>query len=163
MAEDVIDYADFHGIEKFSVLGHSMGSRVAMSVCGLYPERVERAIIIDSAPTDLTQYPEYIEAPQKVLNSLHSEFKGITDNSLSEPEVETILDELYSKKRDRLFIKNMISYKEGKAQWKFNFTVLLREFENILSTFEVQNEFYGPVLVIQGEKSVHFKADVFKE
>ncbi len=33
MAQDVLDYCSEHGVEKFKILGHSLGGRVAMTVC----------------------------------------------------------------------------------------------------------------------------------
>jgi pimeloyl-ACP methyl ester carboxylesterase len=49
MSQDVIDYADDQGIEKFDLLGHSMGGKTAQFVAQQFPERVDRLIVVDIA------------------------------------------------------------------------------------------------------------------
>ena len=41
MAQDVIDLADKLGIERFSVVGHDWGARIAYTLAALFPERVQ--------------------------------------------------------------------------------------------------------------------------
>jgi non-heme chloroperoxidase len=50
-AADVVAFMDAVGLEKASVVGHSMGSFIAQSVALEFPERVERLVLIGSAPT----------------------------------------------------------------------------------------------------------------
>ena len=48
-AQDVLRLADVLGLERFDVLGHSMGAYVAMTVAGAAPARVRRLVLIDGA------------------------------------------------------------------------------------------------------------------
>jgi pimeloyl-ACP methyl ester carboxylesterase len=48
-ARTIRDFMDVMGIEKASVLGHSMGGAVAMHLAAAYPERIERLILVSSA------------------------------------------------------------------------------------------------------------------
>ena len=50
MAEDLGAFADALGLPTFSLLGLSMGGRVAMGFAGAHPHRVERLVIVDIAP-----------------------------------------------------------------------------------------------------------------
>ena len=50
MAEDLFNYYHTSGIEKATVLGHSMGGKVAMLFACLYPEKVTQLIVADIAP-----------------------------------------------------------------------------------------------------------------
>ena len=52
ISEDIIRFADRMGLEKFTVLGHSLGGRSAMTVAARYPKRVDGCIVIDAAPAD---------------------------------------------------------------------------------------------------------------
>jgi pimeloyl-ACP methyl ester carboxylesterase len=52
MSEDIIRFADLNKIEKFTVLGHSMGGRLAMTLACRFPDRLEGAISVDAAPVD---------------------------------------------------------------------------------------------------------------
>jgi Predicted hydrolases or acyltransferases (alpha/beta hydrolase superfamily) len=49
MANDVLETLDVIGIDKFSVIGHSMGGKVAMQLA-LISERVEQLVVLDIAP-----------------------------------------------------------------------------------------------------------------
>ncbi len=46
-ADDLIAVADAAGLDRFTVLGHSMGAFVAAAVADLYPGRVDRAVLVD--------------------------------------------------------------------------------------------------------------------
>ena len=50
-AGDVAAFMDAVGLERASLVGHSMGSFIAQSVALAYPERVQRLVLIGSAPT----------------------------------------------------------------------------------------------------------------
>jgi esterase len=50
MADDLLRYADFKGIDKISLLGHNMGAKVAMTLSCKHPDRVSSLISLDTAP-----------------------------------------------------------------------------------------------------------------
>jgi pimeloyl-ACP methyl ester carboxylesterase len=50
MAADVERLADHLGLNRFLLLGLSMGGRVAIALAGTHPERVERLVIVDIGP-----------------------------------------------------------------------------------------------------------------
>lgn len=49
-AGDIIAFMDAKGIRKATIVGHSMGSFVAQHVATMAPERVERLVLVGSAP-----------------------------------------------------------------------------------------------------------------
>lgn len=51
MAVDQVGVMSILGFEKFHLLAHDRGARVAHRLCVDHPERVERAIFLDIAPT----------------------------------------------------------------------------------------------------------------
>lgn len=50
MAEDVLRFADSKSIDKFTVLGHNLGAKTAMTLACAHPDRVNALISIDTAP-----------------------------------------------------------------------------------------------------------------
>jgi len=50
MAEDVLRFADAKQLATFSVLGHNIGAKTAMTLACLHPDRVTGLISIDTAP-----------------------------------------------------------------------------------------------------------------
>jgi esterase len=49
-SDDIIRFADKMGIDKFTLLGHSMGGRISMHTACRFPDRVEGIISLDSTP-----------------------------------------------------------------------------------------------------------------
>jgi len=49
-AGDIIAFMDAKGIKKATIVGHSMGSFVAQHVATMAPERVEKLVLVGSAP-----------------------------------------------------------------------------------------------------------------
>ena len=52
LSDDVVRFADRHGLDNFTILGHSLGGRTAMTTACRFEERVDGVISIDSAPID---------------------------------------------------------------------------------------------------------------
>ena len=50
MAQDVIETLDHLNIEQFSVIGHSMGGKIAMKLTELAPKRLQNLIVLDMCP-----------------------------------------------------------------------------------------------------------------
>ncbi|HEU5190712.1 MAG TPA: alpha/beta fold hydrolase [Methylomirabilota bacterium] len=75
MADDLEAFVDALGYRRFTLLGLSMGGRVAMGFAGAHPDRVERLVIVDIAPeihppgmarirTMIANAPETIESEE---------------------------------------------------------------------------------------------------
>jgi pimeloyl-ACP methyl ester carboxylesterase len=50
LAADTIEVADALGLERFTLLGHSMGGMVARRVVLAHPERVDALVLMDTSP-----------------------------------------------------------------------------------------------------------------
>lgn len=53
MAEDVLRYANEKGLKTFTVMGHSMGGKIAATLAQIAPERMDGVIVMDAPLTDL--------------------------------------------------------------------------------------------------------------
>ncbi|PZQ88458.1 MAG: alpha/beta hydrolase, partial [Flavobacterium johnsoniae] len=89
MVQDVLEYCEGHGLDKVSVLGHSMGGKVAMFFATTYPEKVEKLIVADIGPkyyrphhqdimaglnaVDLSQKPDRAQV-EEILKEYVSDF-----------------------------------------------------------------------------------------
>lgn len=57
-AERLAEFADALGLERFALLGHSLGGAVAMALALRRPERIERLLLVSSPPPDGLVTPE---------------------------------------------------------------------------------------------------------
>jgi len=99
-AEDIIGFLDALNIEKASIVGHSMGSFVAQRVALLYPERVEKLVLVGSASkgkgnTVLTEALEIVNTLQEPIGTdFITEFQsGTTEKNVSVEFFNSIIQE----------------------------------------------------------------------
>jgi pimeloyl-ACP methyl ester carboxylesterase len=52
MTKDLLQFMQEHGIAKTHLIGHSMGGKTAMQFVLNHPDRVEKLIVADIAPTE---------------------------------------------------------------------------------------------------------------
>ncbi|MDR0902930.1 MAG: alpha/beta fold hydrolase [Opitutaceae bacterium] len=67
MVGDVLGWLDARGLRRVSLLGHSMGGKVAMALACCHAERVSRLVVVDIAPRD---YPPAHQAEFAAMNAL---------------------------------------------------------------------------------------------
>lgn len=65
--DEVVGLADSLGLDKFSLLGHSMGGAVACLISGLYPERIEKMALLDAIGPVTTPATKTLEQMRKAL------------------------------------------------------------------------------------------------
>lgn len=61
ITDDVIRFADSQNLNKFTIMGHSLGGRTAMTLACHFPDRVDACISVDAAPVDESQDENYGE------------------------------------------------------------------------------------------------------
>lgn len=72
MASDIAHFIAEHELVNPSIIGHSMGSKVAMTVALKDPSLVESIVSVDNAPIDaelMTNFPAYVKAMKKVTDT----------------------------------------------------------------------------------------------
>jgi len=82
MAADVLAWMDAHGLARATLMGHSLGGKVAMLVACRWPERIERLIVVDVAPKDydlMGHQNDFAALNEIDLRTLHLERDPQTD------------------------------------------------------------------------------------
>ena len=65
LAEDIHQYFSDNALESATLLGHSMGGKVAMLFACLYPEKVNQLIVADIAPKTYPSHHQTISQKSK--------------------------------------------------------------------------------------------------
>ncbi len=145
MAEDLKQYLDQHNISKIHLMGHSMGGKTAMLFACLYPEMVDKLIVIDIAPK---YYAPHHQDIIKGLLDVHN------SSISSRKEADTILQKHFSNTGIRQFLLKNLHWKTKKdLTFRFNLEGLAKNINNVGVPLPEEMVFNQPTLFIDGEKS----------
>lgn len=145
MATDVIELMDEAGLAQVTVLGHSLGGKVAMRLAMDFPERVKGLIVVDIAPK------AYPPAHQALLEALLAvDLSRFTTRS----EVETVLAGSIPEPAIRQWLlKNLGRDAAGALCWKPNLPVLHKCLMELSAGFADLRQYPGPALFVTGGRS----------
>ncbi len=147
MANDIAALLESLDIPEVTIIGHSMGGKIAMALSAKIADKIKNLIIIDVAPVAYTvhRHTEIFAALNAVSNA------NISDRKEAAELMRTILDEEFV---IQFLLK---SFKQG--TWKFNVPVLQARYNDIIG-WEVVPSFTKPTLfIIGGESSYVQKED----
>lgn len=145
MSNDILEYCEHYHLENVSVIGHSMGGKVAMLFATTHPEMVEKLIIADIGP----KY--YAPHHQDILAGLNAVDFSKKPNRAS---VEEILYPFIPDFGTRQFLmKNLYWVEPGQLAFRFNLPVFNAKIETIGEALPEANHFNKPTLFIRGENS----------
>ncbi len=134
LRNDLEEFFEQHQIGKATILGHSMGGKVAMWFAADFPEKVEKLVIADIAPKDYLQLKEdsqfYLH--QNILLAMQEiDFSQVKSRS----DVDDFMAQKIDDARIRQFLlKNVEKNKNTKQyQWRVNAEVLYDHLDEIVS------------------------------
>src|ERR1035437_8732674 len=145
MTNDIRELMDDLQISKQILIGHSLGGKVAMQFASMYPEKLEKLIVVDMAPKD---YPENQFGFIKKLLKIN--LPEMQSRKEAEIQLNTIIKDWATV---QLLLKNIQWNEENKLAWKFNLKAIVENQNKIGETFSMKNKINTPTLFIRGEKS----------
>ena len=157
MVADVLGWMDANGLSRVTLMGHSMGGKVAMLLACRQPERVERLIIVDIAPKDyrwIAHRAEFAAMNELDLGSLQSR-----------AEAELRFEARVSDWAMRKFLATSLERtEEGGWRWVVNLPALTAALPALeKNSLQAGDKFDGPTLVIAGGKSGYVREDDWPE
>lgn len=145
MSQDIIQLMSELNIENAHFVGHSMGGKVAMQMAHLYPEKINRLVVLDIAP--VTYSPRH--------TSIFTALKNVADQSISDrKQADTLMQNDIPELGVRQFLlKSLAKNEQGKFNWRFNLATLDKQYENILSDIKANDSCLCDTLFIKGNDS----------
>lgn len=145
MAQDVLDTLDAAGIDRTSLVGHSMGGKAAMVAALEHPERIERLVVVDIAPVVYTHsHVPLIDAMLKL------DVAALASRS----EADDILASDIGDRMTRQFLLQSLEKEEEGYRWRLNLRVLKDAMDNLTGFPDLEGKvFDGPVLFLYGADS----------
>lgn len=152
MAQDVLALLDKLQVAEVSVIGHSMGGKVAMMLCRMFPERVTQLVVADIGPvTYRHDYDDLIEAVLSLdLSSVASRKQADTalTNGIPDPRI-------------RMFLLQNLVMTDAGMQWKLNWQALKQNISHIIGFEDVSDwSIETPALFIYGELSNYLNSGI---
>ena len=146
MAQNVIEFADEQGLAQFSLLGHSLGGKIAMEVALLQNERVDKLIVADIAPVQYTNRHDHI-------------IEGLNAVNLTTLENRQQANELLTDYIDDVGIRGFLLKSLTRAEkpqigwkWRFDLNALEQGYSNLIKG-NSNLTFHRPTLYIIGGDS----------
>lgn len=142
----VIAVLDDANIDKASILGHSLGGKVAMLLALEHPQRVEKLVAADIAPACYSRRHDGV-------------FSGLNNVNLSEiagrKDAERAMAEYIDEPGIRQFLlKSLYKNDQGNWQWRFNLNGLQDNYDAIIGwPDDLEATFEGDVLFVKGGAS----------
>jgi pimeloyl-ACP methyl ester carboxylesterase len=145
MAQDVLEYCQYHNLNQVSIIGHSMGGKVAMLFATKYPDRIEKLVVADIGPKYYAPHHQDILAG---LNAIDFSLKP------SRTDVEEQLFPFIPDFGTRQFLMKNLYWKEpGQLAFRFNLEVFNKKIEVIGTALPENSIFNKPTLFIRGGNS----------
>lgn len=146
MAQDILDTLDHLQIDQFSVIGHSMGGKIAMTLARLAAQRLDKLVVLDMAPYAYQQnhHDVIFQALFAVQNA------DITSRKQATEIMQQYIQE-------NMVIQFLLkSFHQGK--WLFNVEALYNHYAEILA-WQQQPAWAKPALFIRGGRSHYVTQD----
>lgn len=151
MALDVCAFLDRQELAAATLIGHSMGGKVAMRMALGHGSRVERLIAVDIAPVAYRRdFNEYLDAMQRL------ELTGITRRA----EADAALAESIDDAGVRGFLLQNLVNTEGKLAWRVPLQALADAMPELMGFPQSPGERYdGPALFLTGGRSRYVRPE----
>lgn len=147
MADDVRKVLENENVKHCSVVGHSMGGKIAMTLAFKHPEMVDRLEILDISPRAFDSPLEHIG----FIAAMESvDLKKVTRRV----EVMEQLEKYNYEKRILLFLMKNLSYTRRHGfRWKPYLKPIYRNIDEIGRGFDSRLVYEGTTLFIRGGES----------
>jgi esterase len=151
MAEDVRRFIEQNDLDPVSLIGHSMGGKVAMRLALLYHDLVERLVVVDVAPVVYQHsFDDYIDAMRAV------DLARVSRRA----EVDAALARAIPEFGVRAFLMQNLARDDDGFVWRLNLDAIAMSMDDILGWPEAgAARFEGETLVLAGARSDYVRPE----
>lgn len=145
MATDLHAYVKHHNLDRYSVIGHSMGGKVAMQFAFKFPHNLNKLIIVDISPK------RYIDSHSKIFQGLNE----VLLNSQSRKDAFLILLRRVKDKEVVGFLLKGLSFSNhtNQPRLKYNLNALEMNVKNLMKEITSDRKYTKPIYFLRGENS----------
>ena len=151
MADDLVEFMKQHRISSASLLGHSMGGKTAALTALLYPELVDKLIVVDIAPKSYQAHHDQVFNALTSLDLRNFRYRKDIDDALTL--------NIPGQSVRQFLMKNLARDDAGGFRWKMNLEVIEKNYAQINEELPRDSQFNKPTLFIRGANSDYIQID----
>lgn len=145
MAEDIKTFIHQNNLANTSILGHSMGGKVAMQMALNFSNNIQKLIVVDIAPK------KYSGGHEPILQAMQD---APIANTTDRKEVEQFLESRIVDASERQFIlKNLYRNEDKQLVWKCNLNSIIKHYTELMDFPNTSKQFLGNTYFIKGQLS----------
>ena len=145
LTDDLEDFLNARGLAKTTLLGHSMGGKVAMEFALTRPERVERLVVVDIAPR------AYPDRHRHILDAMRSVDPSTLGRIADVREAVRLL--IREPDVVELIVKNVERREDGSMAWAVHLDSIEQHYAHIMDGLDTWATYDGPTLLVRGDRS----------
>ncbi len=150
LAEDLKNFMDQNWLYEARLIGHSMGGKTLLEFAKHYDDEIEQMLIVDMG---IKSYPGGHET---IIESMLTAPIHIAENRR---DIDTHLSKYIKDQGVRQFLMKNLQRDVGNGgfKWKMNLELLSKEYPNILSAIEYDDEISVDTLFVYGSQSSYIE------
>ncbi len=145
MAHDLHQFMHDQGLTTAHLLGHSMGGKTAMQFALLYPDQVEKLVVVDMAPR------AYAPVHTEALAALQA--LDLETHQRREDFDEALATQVPDAELRQFLLKNLRRDMAGAFHWKVNLPAIWDNYRHLNAALTVEGQFTKPALFLRGGQS----------
>jgi esterase len=150
MAEQVVQFINDNNLSGCSLLGHSLGGKIAMEVALMHPALISKLIVADIAPVQYTRrHDDIIKGLQSIP----------LDNLDNRQQADSILKDYIPEAGVRSFLlKSLIKKVKNQSEWEWRFDLngLAKNYDQLIAPNR-DGSYTSPTMFVIGSESNYVK------
>jgi esterase len=143
-AKLISELVDSLEIKRLSIVGHSLGGKVAMQLALSQHELISHLVVLDIAPV------KYAARHSNVFQGLNN---VVLADITSRKEADIALSKYVEDSSTRQFLLKSLYNEDDIWKWRFNVALLQKDYAELSAAINSEKPYLGPVLFIKGELS----------
>lgn len=149
MARDVAETLRARSVERATVVGHSLGGKVAMALALHHPGFVARLLVADIAPV---RYPPALRGYVAAMRALPLR------DGLTRREADAALEAAVPEPNIRAFLLQSLDFEASPPRWRIGLAEIHAAMPEV-EDFREEGRFEGETLVIAGGRSDYIRPE----
>lgn len=150
-AQTIAQTLHHHGIGEVSIVGHSLGGKVAMLMAQHAMCPVRHLVVVDIAPV------AYNHRHQTVFTALDRvELTSLTSRQHADQQLSLYITDLSTR---QFLLKSLAKSDEGHYYWRFNLDGLMASYNSLSEWQEASTPYMGNTWFIKGARSDYLVPD----